>query len=215
MERDRVGATIFHVFFSHWARAVVRERFDEALAAFVTGAAGGLSTALLAEDPFSWFTTGKREQAILGAMDSALEWLTERLGLEMRQWTWSKLHTLSLRHILSGRGDLDQLLDHGGLPVPGDMHTVCNTGLGPGFEARSGAGYRLIADLSTSPPNLCAVDAQSQSGHPGSPHYSDQFQSWIKGEYHPLFLDRAKGSRFTATRLVLEPLASRDCCSRR
>jgi penicillin amidase len=207
MEPDRVGATIFQVFFSHWTRAVVRERFDEALAAFVSSAASGLSTALLAKDPVSWFTTGKREQAILEAMASALEWLTDRLGPEMRQWTWGRLHTLSLRHILSGRGDLDQLLDQGGLPVRGDMHTICNTGLGPGFEARAGAGYRLIADLSLSPPRLCAVDAQSQSGHPGSPHYSDQLESWIKGNYHPLFLDRAEGSRFTATKLILEPLA--------
>jgi penicillin amidase len=205
MEPDRVGAAIFHVFFSHWTRAVMRERFDEALAAFLAGAAGGLPTALLAEDPASWFTAGKREQAILGSMDSALEWLTDRLGPVMGQWTWGRLHSLPLRHILSGRGDLDHLLDQGGLPVRGDMHTVCNTGLGPGFEARSGAGYRLIADLSMSPPRLYAVDGQSQSGHPGSPHYSDQLESWIKGEYHPLLLDRAEGSRFTATQLILKP----------
>jgi penicillin amidase len=205
---DRVGAALFDVFFSHWTRAVVRERFDEATAAFVAGTANGLSAGLLTEDPVGWFAAGKHEQAILGAMNAALDWLTDRLGPDMLQWTWGKLHTLSLRHILSGRGDLGRLLDHGGLPVPGDMHTVCNTGLGPGFEARTGAGFRLIADLSTSPPELQSVDAQSQSGHPGSPHYSDQFNTWLGGEYRRLPLERPEGPRFAVSKLTLEPLSS-------
>jgi len=205
MEPDRIGASLFDVFFSHWVRAVVRQRFDEATAGFVAGSANGLSAALLAEDPAGWFAPGKREPSILGAMTSALSWLTDRLGADMSQWTWSRLHTLTLRHILSGRGDLGPLLDHGGLPVPGDMHTVCNTGLGPAFEARTGAGYRLLADLSTSPPELCQVDSQSQSGHPGSPHYRDQLPTWIRGEYHHLPLPRTDASRLAVRKLRLEP----------
>ena len=55
----------------------------------------------------------------------------------------------------------------GGQPVPGNMHTVGNTGLGAAFESRTGASFRLIADLSTTPPALWAVDSQSESGHPG------------------------------------------------
>jgi penicillin amidase len=204
-EPDRIGATLFEVFFSHWTRAVVAERFDEKTAGFVAGGANGLSAALLADDPVGWFAVGKCETAVLGAMTSALEWLTQRLGPDMRQWNWGRLHTLSLRHILSGRGDLGQLLDHGGLPVRGNMHTVCNTGLGAAFESRTGASYRLVADLSSSPPVLRAVDSQSQSGHPGSPHYRDQFPTWIRGEYHSLSLKRAEGIHSAASKLTLEP----------
>jgi penicillin amidase len=119
----------------------------------------------------------------------------------MNQWTWGRLHTITLRHVLSGRGELAQLLDHGGLPVKGTTMTVCNTGLGPQYEARSGAGYRLIADLSTSPPGLWAVDCQGQSGHPGSEHYDDQLGEWLQGRYHYLPL----GPGEAASRLVLEP----------
>jgi penicillin amidase len=208
MEPDRVGATLFDVFFSHWVRAVVGEPFDQATASFVAAGANGLSASLLAEEPGSEAASGKREQTVLAAMNSALDWLADRLGPDMAQWNWGKLHVLRLRHILSGRGDLGQLLDHGGLPVPGDMHTVCNTGLGPAFEARTGAGYRLIADLAMSPPQLWAVDAQSQSGHPGSPHYGDQLQPWLRGEYHPLPLDPSEASRFSVCKLMLEPVSS-------
>ncbi len=207
-EPDRVGATLFEVFFSHWARAVARERFEGETAALVAGAVNGLAAALLTADPAGWFAAGKREQTIVGTMNAVLDWLTDRLGPDMAGWEWGRLHVLSLRHVLSGRGDLGRLLDHGGLPVPGTAHTVCNTGLGPNFEAGPGANYRLLADLSTSPPGLLAVDSQSQSGHPGSPHYGDQLQSWLRGDYHHLSLDRAEAAGSAVSKLTLEPRPS-------
>jgi penicillin amidase len=202
MEPDRIGAAIFDVFFSHWTKAVARERFDEETAAFLSGGVNGLSAALLPEDSVGWFAKGRRNAAILEAMEAAIEYLTKRLGPDMSHWQWGKIHILTLRHILSGRGDLGQLLDHGGVPVPGDAQTVCNTGLGAQFESRMGAGYRLIADLSTSPPELFAVDSQSQSGHPGSPHYRDQLPTWMRGEHHRFILD---GKGKSGSRLTLAP----------
>jgi penicillin amidase len=204
MEPDRIGASIFDVFFSHWTRAVTRERFDGETAAFLSAGVNGLSATLLAEDAAGWFAKGRRETAILDSLQSAVQYLTDRLGADMSQWQWGKIHILTLRHILSGRGDLGQLLDHGGVPVPGDAQTVCNTGLGAQFESRMGATYRLIADLSTSPPELLAVDSQSQSGHPGSPHYRDQLPTWLRGEHHRFILDEKESSR-RAARLILEP----------
>jgi YVTN family beta-propeller protein len=79
--------------------------------------------------------------------------------------------------------------DLGGKPVRGDYVTVCNTGLAPDYSAPSGAGYRFIADFSDPRGGLWAVDAGSESGHPGSPHYNDQIAdfdwSW------PTQIDRA------------------------
>jgi penicillin amidase len=123
----------------------------------------------------------------------------------MRTWTWGKLHILPLKHVLSSRGDLGKLLDHGGVPVRGDKTTVCNTGQGTNWEAGAGAGYRLIAELDNNPPGLWAVDAQSQSGHPGSPHYSDQLDDWLAGRYHFLPLDTIETRPAERTRLTLSP----------
>jgi penicillin amidase len=206
MHPDRAAAAIFEVFVSHWTRLVARERFDDKVAAFLAGGANGLAAALLTEDAVGWFRTGSRQQVVLDAMTSALDWLTNRLGANISEWSWGKLHTLSLRHILSGRGDLARLLDHGGAPVPGNAHTVCNTGLGPNFESRTGANYRLIADLSA--PGLWAVDSQGQSGHPGSPHYNDQFPTWLRGEYHYLPLGHSEASTTAINKLILEPIPS-------
>jgi penicillin amidase len=205
IEVDSVGAALFDVFFAHWARAVVRQHFDGEAAALLADGAGGLAAALLAADPAGWFPPGLREQAVLAALDSALDYLTRRLGANMAGWTWGRLHVLPLRHFLSGRGDLGELLDHGGIPVKGDLVTVCNAGPDARFEARAGAGYRLVADLGRTPPGLWAVDAQSQSGHPGSPHYADQLAGWAAGSYHYLPLGAAEASRTAVTRRALEP----------
>jgi len=119
----------------------------------------------------------------------------------MAGWQWGRLHQMPLRHVLASRGDLGQLLNHGGGPVKGDMVTVCNTGSDPNWLATTGAGYRMICDLATNA--LLAVDAQSQSGNPDSPHYGDQFAAWAGGEYHVLPLKREDLAAQTTEKLRL------------
>ncbi len=204
VETDAVGPSLFNVFFAEWTNAVARERFRGEAELLAEGAAG-LAASLLADDPAGWFEPEKREPAIRQAFRAALEFLTARLGPDPTRWTWGRLHPIPLRHFLSGRGDLAELLDRGGVGVPGDMQTVCNTGGTAAFEARTGAGYRLIADLADAPPQLWAIDAQSQSGHPGSPHYADQLSDWLEGEYHLLPLDPAAAEANAVQTLRLAP----------
>ena len=63
----------------------------------------------------------------------------------------------------------------------------------------------MVVELSCSPPALWAVDAQSQSGHPGSPHYADQFAHWAEGTYHQISLDREEASQSTRQKQILKP----------
>jgi acyl-homoserine lactone acylase PvdQ len=90
--------------------------------------------------------------------------------------------------------------------VNGDMTTVCNTGSDPNWLATTGAGYRLIADLATS--DLLAIDAQSQSGQPGSEHYSDQLAAWRAGQYHVVPLQRQDVSKIVVEKLQLCPAST-------
>jgi penicillin amidase len=139
-------------------------------------------------------------------METVLASLTERLGADMRQWQWGRAHTLPLRHWLSGRGDLGELLDHGNRPTRGDYTTVCNAWHNAAGEARTGAGYRLIAELGDTAAGLWAIDAQSQSGHPGSCHYGDQLGDWTEGKYHYLSLDGVQAARAAESTLRLKPV---------
>jgi acyl-homoserine lactone acylase PvdQ len=53
---------------------------------------------------------------------------------------------------------------------------------------------------------LYTVDAPSQSGHPGSPHYKDQLADWLDGNYHDLPLQRDKVA-VSRTQQLLPPLS--------
>jgi penicillin G amidase len=196
-----VAPTLFNVFFTFWSKAVAEERFEGVTAELLAKQAEGIASRLLADDPLGWFPSGQRVPRIRRVFRDTLAYLTQRLGPDMASWQWGRLHRLPLKHVLSNRGDLGQLLDHGGVPVNGDMTTVCNTGNDPNWQATSGAGYRLIADLATN--CLLAVDAQSQSGHPGSLHYSDQLAAWSGGEYHVLPLNRDDVSQLIVEKLQL------------
>ena len=200
---DLVAPTLFNVFFTFWSKAVADVHFDGATAELLAKQAEGIASRLLTDDQHGWFPDGHRIPRIRSVFSDTLDYLTQRLGPDMAGWQWGRLHRLPLKHVLSMRGDLGQLLNHGGVPVNGDMVTVCNTGSDPNWLATTGAGYRLIADLSTS--SLLAVDAQSQSGQPGTPHYSDQLTAWNSGEYHVLPLNRTEVAALIVEKLQLCP----------
>jgi penicillin amidase len=171
----------------------------------VAGALSGLALALLTEDRSGWFIRRDRRETVVDAFRLALEDLEARCGPDMTQWTWGRVHTITLRHFLSGRGDLSTLLDRGGDPVRGSGVTVCNTGYDPNYLAAMGANYRLIADMSAQTPGLWAVDSAGASGDPASAHYCDQLPEWLAGRHHYIPLERADAERDRTSTLVLAP----------
>lgn len=204
-ETEAIGPVLFDVFFATWTQTVISARFSGDTAALLAGGGSGLAAKLLSEDPQGWFPAGEREPAIRTAFRATLDFLANRLGPEMSNWKWGSLHRIPLKHVLSARGELSALLDHGGSPVKGGLTTVCNVSPGPDWNAKIGAGYRLVADMSASPPVLSAIDCQSESGHPGSPHYRDQLPEWLAGKYHRIPLDRQAAHAACKSRLQLQP----------
>ena len=175
------------------------------MATAVAGASVGLAMELLHGDRFGWFAARDLEVAVAEAMTATLDDLARRLGPDMATWRYGRLHILRLRHCLTARGDLGQLLDRSGPETGGSMVTVCNTHFGPDYESNGGATCRFFADLSASPPAFWNVLPQGQSGHPGSPHYCDQSAAWIHRGYHRISFDGPDADEGTVERLVLEP----------
>lgn len=186
---ESTGATVFNVFFSMWCSRVAEERFpDKEERQVIEPGIAGCAARLLESDPNAWFDGGEQDRlaAVRSTFTAAAATLSERLGNDVQQWHWGRLHKTPMTHFLSTRGDLGRLLDQAGAAVRGDMGTVCNSGSGPDWTATTGAGYRMMADLSTQPAELHAIDAPSQSGVPGSPHYDDQYDDWKQGQYHAI-----------------------------
>lgn len=211
-EADSAATAIFNVFFTHWCKAVSAERFDSESSELMQAGVFGIAARLLQADPYSWFVEGDRERRIQETFAATIDYLVEECGDDVSAWTWGHFHRLELRHVLSSRGDLGALLDYGGNGVRGDMQTVGNTGSGPLWTAATGGGYRMITDLSTTPPTLLAVDAQSQSGRPGSPWYTDQLHDWLQGQYHEIPLDTEQVQRDCTHHLKMSPLANEPAC---
>ena len=214
MDSESTAAAIFEAFQHQWDQAVAAERFSadaSALAvgdpaAFVAGGISSLSLRLLADDNVEWFSSVEaRDAAVRSVMARTLDQLAERLGDDMSTWSWGRLHTLQLPHLLSGRGDLGRLLDRGGEPVSGNGFVVSNTGSAADFSSSGGANYRLLVDLAEAPAQMWTLDAAGPSGQPGSPHYANQFGDWLSGRYHRISLEHDDVRPTISTTLTLQP----------
>ena len=214
MDSESATAAIFEAFQHQWDKTVAAARFStdaSALAvgdptAFAAGGIGSLALRLLTDDDVGWFASADaRDAAVRSAMARTLDQLAERMGDDMSTWSWGQIHTLPLLHLLSGRGDLGQLLDREGEPVSGNGFVVSNTGSAADFGSSSGANYRLIVDLADTPAQMWSLDAAGPSGQPGSPHYANQFGDWLSGRYHRIYLERVDVQPTIETTLTLEP----------
>lgn len=186
---DAVAPAIFHLFFTHWCKTVAAERFPPAWAGFMSANANGVAVRLLQGEAAEWFQTKSLAEVVRDALRATVAELTTKLGPNLDEWRWGRLHMLLQKHFLSGRGDLGQLLDRSGLPLKGDATTVFSNTPDPSHAAWLGAGYRMIADFADPAGGLWQIDVGSVSGHPGSPHYDDQLTPWSAAEYHYLSFD--------------------------
>jgi penicillin amidase len=181
---ESAAASIYFVFFWRWHQHVLRRRFPEELATLVQDAGWGLSGALLHGDPSGWFASERKRLEIMTvAMDEALDWLEQRLGDDANQWEWGKIHRLGATHPAARTELHHEFLDIAPRPHPGGPGVLCSSIYSPGsFDTRIGPIYRFIASLDPDA-RTETISWPGQSGHPGSPHYADQVERQVVGEY--------------------------------
>jgi penicillin amidase len=146
------------------------------------------------------------DEVVQRAFDATLRSLRRRLGPDLGTWQWGRLHVLKLEHPLSARKPLGTLFDVPAFPWSGDLETVRAGGHLPGRLVAGGptSAYRFIADCADWDHSLGCIPG-GQSGHRGSPHYSDQIESWRRVAYHPLAFTRPAIARYARHTLRLTP----------
>jgi len=148
-------------------------------------------------------------------MDAALAaaWATakEQLGAEPAAWRWGTLHQVRIRHPLSAIPAIAAAfppIEGAGPPggSGGDSYTVMARwlGKGPGWRTGGGASYLQVIDVGAWD-NSVMLNLPGQSNDPRSPHYSDQYAPWIRGEAQPMLFSRAAVDARAAARLTLHP----------
>jgi penicillin G amidase len=199
---DAIAPTVFETFMYHWQRRVLGEHLPERLID-LTMQQTNLAYTLLEDPGVAYFKTSTATEAA-GAAKRAMEALRKRLGNDSKTWTWGRIHVAHWQHPISSPATAGAF-DIGPAPVDGGSHTVRNNGGElPPHAASSGAEYRIVVDFAQ-PDSFRAVQNTGNSGVPGSPHYRDQFEPWLKGEYHTVQLKRAAVEKELESRVEIQP----------
>ncbi|MBL8700879.1 MAG: penicillin acylase family protein [Alphaproteobacteria bacterium] len=200
---EAVAPTLFETFMVHWQRRVLGEHIPKRLID-LTMQQTGLCVSLLETQDLAYFAGGSIAAEIAACARGAMTALRERLGPDVETWSWGRIHVAHWRHIVSTPA-LAAATDVGPAPADGGSHTVRNMGGElPPHAASSGAEYRLVVDFAT-PDRFLAVQNIGNSGVPGSPHYRDQFEPFLRGDYHVVQLKRAAVEAERESTTVVEP----------
>lgn len=155
-----------------------------------------------------WLGTERTWNTVLQeCMQFAVAELRQALGNNPQHWRYGRLHTLTLRHVMSNVSMLAPVFNRGPWPTGGDADTICQ-----GYTPRDTASrpiyvapqYRQICDPSDWDASLSVI-LGGQSGHPGSRYYCDMAALWVRGEYHPMLWSRTKVEQHAVGTLMLRP----------
>ena len=193
-----IAPTLFEAFMAMWQREVMGQYVEERLLD-LTHQQTGLAASLL-EDPGIGFFPDGTAVHVKSVAQKTLALLRAQLGYDEASWQWGRIHQAHWHHPID-----DAAFDVGPQPVDGGSHTLRNTGGElPPHAASSGAEYRIVVDFAV-PDSFLAVQNIGNSGVPGSPHYRDQFEPWLRGEYHVVHLKRRRVEEDCESTMVIVP----------
>ncbi len=163
----------------------------------------------LLDNPDSWWVqrAGGIQSAMAQALEAAVSYLRQTLGPDPTQWKWGRLHQITFGHAFGVKPELAGIFNRGPYPIPGDTNTLNQTrppGRGPYSGEITAASWRQIIDMGDFSRSRCVMPI-GQSGSIASPHYDDQAEMWLKGQYRPMLWTRSDVEANTEKRLKLEP----------
>lgn len=155
-----------------------------------------------------------RDEILVRAMEAARLELTVELGKDASDWQWGRLHTAAPEHPVLG-GDsvpapIRRLVNPSPIGVDGGSSIVNATAwdaASGSFTVTAAPSMRMVVDLGA-PDAGTWVTMTGTSGHPGSVHYTDQFDTWAAGETFDWPFTRAAVEEAAARELTLVPSRS-------
>jgi penicillin amidase len=222
MDADSAAATIYAAFRARLVQDVLgpllgplaKDAFARAPGAPATHVARlrGRLAEWIREDDRTLLSAGDDwGSAMARALAGAVATLRETLGPDPASWTWGRLHAARPRHPLSMAFPAAAgLLDPPARPAGGDGDTVQAADFLPaaGFELTLASVARYVFDVGDWERSAWIVPL-GVSGHPGSPHYTDQAADWAAARLRPMRYDWARVAADAEGHQRLEPTQSR------
>jgi penicillin G amidase len=216
LSRDSAAAALYEVALRRAVLSIFGPKFVRVdFASWLDGARGpwiALLDRLSAPDEywFGDFHSGDpqlgRDAALTAAIEEAVEELSDKFGPDPSGWRWGALHTLYYDHSAARIPILRELFNRGPFEMPGDIHTVNNTGalLRFGYRQLACSSYKHVVDMADFDRSL-SVHHPGQSGQPESPHFDDFIELYVDGRYHPQLYSREAIEEHEEATLLLEP----------
>ncbi|MFA6469105.1 MAG: penicillin acylase family protein [Bacteroidota bacterium] len=213
--KDDVPAAIFELFFHHLISNLFRDEMGNELFKqyiYLANMPYRVTLSLLNDTGTVWFDNVNtpeietRDEIIRKSLEDALNDCAEKLGGQMKEWRWGRLHTLTLKHPFGDIAVLQSIMNIGPFEVSGSGTTVNNGEyrLGTPYSMTLGPSMRSIVDFGNVNSALSVIPS-GQSGQPMHDHYSDQTPLWKNGEYHTMPIDESEVVKISKNILYLVP----------
>ena len=211
------GASVFYEGHAAIARRIFKARVGDDLWKRLYRIIGNLDDMMEAESTENWFDDPATEEVetrdeiiALGVAEAAAS-LRKFFRDGPDAWKWGGLHTLTFKHPLGRSGLLAKIFNVGPYPVGGAMSTI-NPGIyyfnleEKPYAVMAGPSMRTVVDFADVDKTEMVITL-GQSGNRLSPHYSDQFPLWLKGESIPFWKKDGELAAHARSRLMLRPVA--------
>ncbi len=192
-EKTDIATSIFNTFLIKFIGNVFRDEMGEDLFSdYVQFSALPLNALdnLITSGNSVWFDNIETEEIetmeviLQQSMAEAIKELQMLFGKDTKDWQWGNLHTVTFRHPLGRRTELEKIFNVGPFPFGGSISTVNVAAyrLNKPFESFVGPSMRMIVDMSK-PLEKYSINTTGQSGQPLHEYYKDQTLMWRNGEY--------------------------------
>lgn len=165
----------------------------------------GHAIKLMKEQPHGWFNNDWPTM-IASTLSATIHDYLAELGPDLYEWKWGTVRPLWLQHSMMGRGPLRKAFDVGPVPVGGDEHCPNHASampLDPLGPVKSLPNLRTTIDVGNWSASRWQL-AGGQSGHLFSPHYTDLFEFWKRGESIAIPFTKEEIDKATVSTLTLK-----------
>ncbi|MCP3952393.1 MAG: penicillin acylase family protein, partial [Desulfobacterales bacterium] len=216
--KDAVAPTVFNVFLNYLAENTFKQRLGETLYVYyLTGDKNipfNVLRELIQKGDSVWFDDPETQEkeglndVLAKSFQDAVAFCEKKLGGNVHDWQWGKLHTLTIYHPFGKKSALlGKVFNRGPYPVGGSIFTVNPTyfKVSKGFTVQGGgASLRHIVDFADMT-NSKRILPGGISGNFMSPHYDDQIELWLAGKFRPFVLNREAVLEDVRYRFTLKP----------
>ena len=199
--KKEVGPTIYNRLVYEFLVATYKDEMGKSFAQFINTPYQdkALAEQIGRENSVWWdnvSTKNKKEtrkEIITSAFIKAVSFVSNQLGNNVQDWTWDKVISVEYGHALGKIAALRTYFNVGPFKTIGGNEVINNqifnldsTGI---YKVTAGPSTRRIIDFSDVE-NSLGILPTGQSGNVFSPHYDDQAQMYIDGEFMKMKLNQ-------------------------